>query len=98
MPGESSAGKSTVRRKPTFPAGSRGAGSETQKLNPVISALPSLRLQRVLRDGSDPIALSTLQPGMRYLDTPRGFIAYQRAFGVSLSLGGPVGAAQAAKA
>lgn len=42
------------------------------------------------RFGADPISWSTLQPGLSYLDTSFGFIAWHRAFGVTLSLGPPV--------
>ena len=48
------------------------------------------RLELVGQHGGDPIAVSTLQPGLSYFDTPLGYVAYQRAFGVALSLGGPV--------
>ncbi len=48
------------------------------------------RLELIKRHGGDPIAVSTLQPGLSYFDTPQGYVAYQRAFGVALSLGGPV--------
>jgi lysylphosphatidylglycerol synthetase-like protein (DUF2156 family) len=40
--------------------------------------------------GSDPIAYSTLQAGLSYFETSFGYIAYQRAFGVDLTLGPPV--------
>ncbi len=50
----------------------------------------SPRLELINRHGSDPIAVSTVQPGLSYFDTPNGYVAYQRAFGVALSLGGPV--------
>ena len=56
---------------------------------PVLRAAPS-REDRVRADGRDPIALSTLQPGLSYFDAAEGFVAYGRALGVSLSLGGPV--------
>ncbi len=52
------------------------------------------RLELVGAHGGDPIAVSTLQPGLSYFDTPVGYVAYQRAFGVALSLGGPICAPQ----
>ncbi len=52
------------------------------------------RLALIAEHGSDPIAVSTIQPGLKYFDTEHGYVAYQRAFGVSLSLGGPICAPQ----
>lgn len=52
--------------------------------------LPAPRVEWIRRFGVDPIAVSTVQPGLSYFDTELGFVAYQRSFGVSLSLGGPV--------
>jgi lysylphosphatidylglycerol synthetase-like protein (DUF2156 family) len=40
--------------------------------------------------GADPISYSTLQAGLSYFETSFGYIAYQRAFGVDLTLGPPV--------
>jgi len=40
--------------------------------------------------GSDPIAYSTLQPGLSYFETSFGYIAYQRAFGFDMTLGPPI--------
>jgi lysylphosphatidylglycerol synthetase-like protein (DUF2156 family) len=51
---------------------------------------PSDRSQWLEQFGADPIAVSTVQPGLSYFDTGLGYVAYQRAFGVALSLGGPV--------
>ena len=56
------------------------------------------RLSLLTRFGSDPIACSTLQDGLRFFEGDEGYVAYQRAFGVALSLGPPVGADQRALA
>lgn len=48
------------------------------------------RFDLIGQHGTDPISVSTVQPGLSYFDTPHGYVAYQRAFGVALSLGGPV--------
>jgi len=45
---------------------------------------------KIAAHGRDPIALSVTQPGLSYLRTARGVIAYQRAYGSALSLGGPI--------
>ena len=42
--------------------------------------------------GEDPIAFSTLQSGLQYCDTSYGYIAYQRAWGIDITLGPPVAA------
>jgi lysylphosphatidylglycerol synthetase-like protein (DUF2156 family) len=52
--------------------------------------LPAPRNEWLHRFGADPIAVSTVQPGLRYFDTELGYVAYQRSFGVCLSLGGPI--------
>lgn len=44
----------------------------------------------VRRFGGDPIAYATLQPGLCYLETSFGYIAYRRSFGTDISLGPPV--------
>jgi lysylphosphatidylglycerol synthetase-like protein (DUF2156 family) len=56
---------------------------------------PTQRLEWLRRYGADPIAVSALQPGLSYFDAPEGFVPYQRAFGVALSLGGPICAPEA---
>jgi len=43
--------------------------------------------------GSDPIAYSTLQPGLSYFETSFGYVAFQRAIGFDLTLGPPICAA-----
>jgi lysylphosphatidylglycerol synthetase-like protein (DUF2156 family) len=43
--------------------------------------------------GDDPIAFSTLQSGLLYCETSYGYIAYQRAWGIDITLGPPVAAA-----
>src|SRR5437868_1352750 len=48
------------------------------------------RLELINQHGIDPIAVSTVQAGLSYFETAYGYVAYQRAFGVALSLGGPV--------
>lgn len=48
------------------------------------------RQELVERYGADPIAYSTLQPGLLYLDTSFGYLAYQRVAGVAITLGPPV--------
>jgi lysylphosphatidylglycerol synthetase-like protein (DUF2156 family) len=40
--------------------------------------------------GSDPIAYSTLQPGLSYFETSFGYIAYAQAFGFAMTLGPPI--------
>lgn len=40
--------------------------------------------------GTDPIAYSTLQPGLRYFQTSFGFVAYRRVGGMDITLGPPV--------
>lgn len=52
-------------------------------IDPVRSAL-------VRAHGSDPIAYSTLQQGLSYFETSFGYIAFQPAFGHSLTLGPPI--------
>jgi lysylphosphatidylglycerol synthetase-like protein (DUF2156 family) len=49
---------------------------------------------KIAAHGRDPIALSATQPGLSYLQTARGVIAYERAYGSALSLGGPICAEQ----
>lgn len=45
---------------------------------------------KIAANGRDPIAMSATQPGLSYLRTARGVIAYERAYGSALSLGGPI--------
>jgi lysylphosphatidylglycerol synthetase-like protein (DUF2156 family) len=52
------------------------------------------RTRLVLEHGSDPIAYSTLQRGLRYFETDKGYIAYHSAWGVHITLGPPVCAPQ----
>lgn len=40
--------------------------------------------------GSDPIAYSTLQPGLSYFETSFGYVAYQPALGFDMTLGPPI--------
>lgn len=40
--------------------------------------------------GSDPIAYSTLQPGLSYFETSFGYVAYQPALGLAMALGPPI--------
>ncbi len=51
------------------------------------------RADLVRLHGEDPIAFSTLQTGLLYCDTSYGYIAYQRAWGIDITLGPPVAAA-----
>lgn len=51
------------------------------------------RADLVRMHGADPISFSTLQPGLRYCETSYGYIAYQRAWGIDITLGPPVAAA-----
>lgn len=51
------------------------------------------RADLVRLHGDDPIAFSTLQSGLRYCDASYGYIAYQRAWGIDITLGPPVAAA-----
>lgn len=44
----------------------------------------------VRRYGTDPIACSTLQPGLRRMETPLGYIAHRRVLGTNITLGPPV--------
>lgn len=53
-------------------------------------AQPAPRESCIRQFGDDPIAYATLQPGLRYLDTSFGYIAYRRVFGTDISLGPPV--------
>ncbi|MBK7864212.1 MAG: DUF2156 domain-containing protein [Archangiaceae bacterium] len=53
-----------------------------------------MRSELVRQFGSDPIAYSTLQPGLRYFDVSYGYVAYARAAGFALTLGPPVCAPQ----
>jgi lysylphosphatidylglycerol synthetase-like protein (DUF2156 family) len=48
------------------------------------------RAALVRRYGRDPIACSTLQPNLSYLETSYGFVAYRRVFGMEITLGAPV--------
>lgn len=48
------------------------------------------REELVRLHGADPIAYSTLQPGLHYLDASFGYIAYQRVLGMDITLGPPV--------
>lgn len=50
------------------------------------------RADLVRLHGEDPIAFSTLQSGLRYCDASYGYIAYQRAWGIDITLGPPVAA------
>ncbi|MFT3837479.1 MAG: phosphatidylglycerol lysyltransferase domain-containing protein [Myxococcaceae bacterium] len=49
---------------------------------------------KIAANGRDPIAMSATQPGLSYLQTAHGVIAYERAYGSALSLGGPICAAE----
>jgi lysylphosphatidylglycerol synthetase-like protein (DUF2156 family) len=49
---------------------------------------------KIAAQGRDPIAMSATQPGLSYLQTAHGVIAYERAYGSALSLGGPICAAE----
>jgi lysylphosphatidylglycerol synthetase-like protein (DUF2156 family) len=49
-----------------------------------------MRVELLRAHGGDPIAYSTLQPGLSYFDTSYGYLAYVRAFGFALTLGPPV--------
>ncbi len=40
--------------------------------------------------GSDPIAFSTLQPGLSYFETSFGYVAHQPALGFAMALGPPI--------
>lgn len=40
--------------------------------------------------GDDPISYSTLQPGMRYLETSFGYVAYRSVRGADITLGPPI--------
>lgn len=51
------------------------------------------RADLVRMHGEDPISFSTLQPGLQYCETSYGYIAYQRAWGIDITLGPPVAAA-----
>lgn len=50
------------------------------------------RADLVVQHGDDPIAFSTLQDGLRYCETSYGYIAYQRIWGIDISLGPPIAA------
>jgi lysylphosphatidylglycerol synthetase-like protein (DUF2156 family) len=51
------------------------------------------RAAAIRRFGRDPIACSTLQPGLEYFDASFGFIAFRRVLGMDITLGPPVCAA-----
>ena len=51
------------------------------------------RARLIVATDCDPIAYSTLQPGLEYFDTPNGYVAYRKALGLRLTLGPPVCAA-----
>lgn len=48
------------------------------------------RVELLRAHGADPIAYSTLQPGLEYFDTSYGYLAYARAAGFALTLGPPI--------
>jgi len=50
----------------------------------------SLRHEMLRSFGRDPIAYSTLQPGLEYFDTSFGYIAHQRRLGCDVTLGEPI--------
>lgn len=51
------------------------------------------RARLIVANDCDPIAYSTLQPGLEYFETSYGYVAYRSALGLRLTLGPPVCAA-----